>query len=114
MGLQRESERRHNPRLVVAIEAYISCRNDMSSAQTVLVHDISLKGMAIHSAGLSLDIGDKLCLCLSDDKVNCDTEHVINATVVNLRNSIVGLSFDSVGIYVLRDLQKLLHKERSF
>lgn len=114
MEIQSWSERRQNPRFVVAVDAYISGLNDTSSSQTVQVHDISLKGMAIHSAGLSLNIGDKISLCLSDDKRNCGMEHMITATVVNLRNNIAGLSFDSVGIYILKDLQKLLRKERTF
>lgn len=114
MGLQNRSERRQQPRFVVAIEAHLSCRNEASSAQTVLVHDISLKGMAIHANGLPLKVGDTMCLCLSGDKVNCGTEHVIEATVVNLHDNLAGLRFDSVGILVLKDLQQLLREERTF
>lgn len=114
MVSQQRIERRQHPRKVVNIEAYLSCRSEASQAKTVLVHDISLKGMAIQVNDLPLKVGDRLCLCLSGDKVNCGQEHVIETTVVNLHDSLAGLQFDSVGIHVLKDLQQLLRKERAF
>ena len=111
---QPGTERRQQPRKTVSIEIHIACHNEARPGKSVLVRDISLKGMAIEVDGLSLDVGDKLCLCLSDEKVNCGSEHVIETTVVNLHGNLAGLQFDSVGIHVLKDIQQLLHEERSF
>ena len=114
MFLQTETERRQHPRKVVNIEVHLSCHNDSNSDKTVLIYDISLKGMSIQTSGLSLGIGDKLCFCLSREQGSCGQEHVIETTVVNLHDNLAGLQFDSVGIHVLKDIQQLLRNERSF
>lgn len=113
MNPQIRTERRQYPRKIVNIKVHVS-GEDSGPNMTVSVRDISLQGMAIQTTGLSVNIGDKLRMCLSGELLDCGLEHIIETTVVNLHDGIAGLRFDSVGIYVLKDIQQLLRGERSF
>lgn len=109
-----QTEQRQHPRKVVNITVHLSCHNNAFTSCSASVRDLSLKGMALQVRGLALAIGDKVCICLSDANAHCGAEHLIEASVVNLRDDFAGLQFESVGIFVLKDIQQLLREERSF
>jgi c-di-GMP-binding flagellar brake protein YcgR len=108
------SERRDFPRKRVEVTVSLSCADEVATSHTFAVCDISLSGMAIHSATLMPRVGDNLCLCFSAERQRCGQDHVIEATVVRLHQEVVGLRFDSVGIHVLKDIQRLLRNGRLF
>ncbi|MEN8170632.1 MAG: PilZ domain-containing protein [Pseudomonadota bacterium] len=109
-----ESERRQCPRKLVDIKVSLSCGDASAPAHTVSVSDISLSGIAIHSENLVLQVGEQLCLCLSPKPEQCSRDHIIEATVVHLRQGMIGVHFDSVGVSILKDIQQLLSGERYF
>lgn len=114
MSLIAESERRQHPRRRVEIEVSLSCNEARAGSHTFAVYDISLSGMAIHSETLAPQLGDMLCLCLSEKRDQCSQDHMIEATVVRLEQGLVGIRFDSVGIHILKDIQRLLRDGRTF
>lgn len=107
-------ERRRHPRARVEIAVSLTCKNEAAANHIFSVYDISLSGMAIHSESMSPQLGDTLCLCLSEQQQTCSRDHVIEATVVQLHEDIVGIRFDSVGIHILKDIQRLLREGRRF
>jgi hypothetical protein len=109
-----EYDRREYPRKLLEIEVSLSLSSGLIDRHSVAVHDISLSGMAIHPGALELHGGDKLFLCLSEKVEQCTRDHVIEATVVRLYQGLAGIRFDSVGIHVLTDIQRLLRDERIF
>lgn len=114
MQVTAGNERREHPRKLIDIKAFISLSSASKDHYLVSVHDISLSGMAINPGPLTLHEGDKLCLCLSGGIDKCLQEHLIEATVVNLRQGLVGVRFDSVGIHILQDIHRLLRSSRNF
>jgi hypothetical protein len=98
----------------VEIAVSLSCTEDSSRGHIFSVYDISLSGMAIHSDTQEPEVGDTLCLCLSERRDECSRDHVIEATVVHAHHDHVGIRFDSVGIHILKDIQRLLRDGRSF
>lgn len=105
-------ERRQQPRKLITIDVVLSCKAASTERYTVGVHDLSLTGMAIYPGDLALTTGDSLCICLSAAAAQCDMDHVIEATVVHRHAEYVGIRFDSVGIHVLKDIQRLLRHHR--
>jgi c-di-GMP-binding flagellar brake protein YcgR len=114
MQSRAEPEQRHHPRARVEIAVSLTCKNDEAANHTFTIRDISLSGMAIHSQTMSPQLGDTLCLCLSEHRDQCSRDHVIEATVVHLHQEYVVIRFDSVGIHILRDIQRLLRNGRVF
>ena len=109
-----EKERRQHPRRLVELEVSVACKTEVSASHTFVVYDISLSGMAIHSESHEPQLGDTLCLCLSTQREPCSEDHIIEATVVHKHQGLVGIRFDSVGIHVLKDIQRLLRGGRTF
>ena len=103
-----QHERRRHPRTLVEINVSLSCNGEDDDIHLFSVYDISLSGMAIYSETKSPEVGDKLCLCLSGREEACSRDHVIEATVVHCHDDHVGIRFDSVGVLILKDLQRLL------
>lgn len=114
MTATAEIERRKHPRARVDIAVKLSCTEDRRDTHRFSVYDISLSGMAIHSETLTPKVGDRLCLCLSEMHGSCTPDHVIEATVVHSQPDHVGIRFDSVGIHILKDIQRLLRDARCF
>ncbi len=114
MALTASDERRQQARQVVEVEAFLACADDTASQHTFSIHDISLSGMAISSDTAEPDVGDTLCLCLSENTRNCSRDHIIEATVMHRNNGTLGIRFDSVGVHVLKDIQRLLREGRKF
>lgn len=108
------SERRKYPRVLVEITVSLSCTSDNNDTHIFSVYDISLSGMAIYSETLMPAVGDRLCLCLSEMEGECSRDHVIEATVMHSQHDYVGIRFDSVGVLILKDIQRLLRDGRSF
>lgn len=108
------SERRQHIRKQVEIEVFLTCDEKDKQGIRVAVHDISLSGMAIYPGTLKLQLDDTLYLCFSGPGGECSQEHIIAATVVHLRQGMVGMRFDSIGVSVLNDLHQLLRDERVF
>ena len=114
MFQEHKSERRRYPRKLVEINVSLSCSDNSSQVHTFSVYDISLNGMAIHSDSLIPKMGEQLCLCLSPKPKKCSHDHVIEATVVHVKQGMVGIQFDSVGVHILKDIQQLLGDKRYF
>lgn len=114
MHLSADEERRQQPRRKVVVDAYLACADQPSEHHLFSIHDISLSGMAISSATTAPSLGDTLCLCLSENRENCSPDHIIKATVVHSHNGIIGIHFNSVGIHILKDIQRLLREGRRF
>jgi len=114
MQVTTGKERREHQRKLIDIKAFLSYSATNSDSLTVSIHDISLSGMAINPGPLTLKVDDKLRLCLSGTIEQCNQEHIIEATVVNLRQGLVGVRFDSVGIHILEDIHRLLRASRNF
>ncbi len=112
--MESEKERRKDQRILVEIAVSLSCTEDSGCAHIYSVYDISLSGMAIHSDTHKPEVGDTLCLCLSEMREGCSRDHVIEATVVHVNHDYVGIRFDCVGIHILKDIQRLLRGGRSF
>lgn len=114
MLLKASDERRKQPRHVIEVEAYLACSDELSEQHTIIIHDISLSGMAISSSTIQPQVGDQLFLCLSEIRNNCSPDHIIEATVVHRHSGIMGIRFDSVGIHILKDIHRLLREGRNF
>lgn len=112
MELQRE--RRRETREWVEIDVFLSCERGGEQPERYSVQDMSLNGMALKTTADELQIGEKMCLCLPGVMQPCSSDHVIEASVVHRRKGMAGIRFDSVGISILKDLQRLLHGERTF
>jgi c-di-GMP-binding flagellar brake protein YcgR len=108
------SERRQHPRRRVEIDVAVAGGDKGREALTFAVHDISLSGMAIVSEAHAPEVGKRLSLCLSERREQCSPDHIIEATVVRHHQGLVGIRFDSVGIHILKDIQRLLRDERKF
>lgn len=114
MRLMASDERRQHPRQVVELEAFLACADAREAQHTFSVHDVSLSGMAISSVSIEPEVGETLCLCLSENAENCSRDHIIEATVMHRDNGILGIRFDSVGIHILKDIHRLLREGRNF
>lgn len=114
MHLTAGVERRQQPRYRVEVEAYLACADKPSEHHIFSIQDISLSGMALSSATAEPQVGDTLCLCLSENRENCSPDHIIEATVMHRHNGIIGVCFNSVGIHVLKDIHRLLREGRRF
>ena len=114
MSLTAEKGRRQHPRTLVEIAVSLSCADKADGGHIFSVYDISLSGMAIHSDTLQPAMGDTLCLCLSEMRDQCSRDHIIEATVIHRHHGHVGIRFDSVGIHILQDIQRLLRPNRTF
>lgn len=115
MGRKMVAEdRRQYTRKRVEVEVLISCSDNPAAGERVAVYDISLSGMAIHPGSRCLEEGRQLCLCLSRKQGECSPDHQIVGTVMHTNKGLVGIRFDSVGIQVLRDIQRLLRDGRIF
>ncbi len=114
MSLTAENGRRQHPRTLVEIPVSLSFADKEDGGHIFSVYDISLSGMAIYSDTLHPEVGDTLCLCLSEMRDQCSRDHVIEATVVHRQHDHVGIRFDSVGIHILKDIQRLLRSGRTF
>jgi len=108
------NERRQHRRSEVQVEVLVRCREKRTEGSKVTVHDISLSGMAFYPGTLTFNLEDKLCLCFAHQQIECSKEHVIEATVVHVNKGIVGVRFDSVGVNILKDIQRLLKDVRIF
>ncbi len=111
---EHESERRRYPRKRLEVNVSLSCRDASAQTHTFTVYDISLSGMAIYSDSVIPKLGEQLSLCLTPKPEKCSRDHVIEATVVHLKNGMVGINFDSVGVLILKDIQDLLSDQRYF
>ena len=114
MSLTAEIGRRQHPRKLVEIAVSLSSADKADGGHIFSVYDISLSGMAIHSDTLQPDVGDTLCLCLSEMSDDCSRDHIIEATVIHRQHDHVGIRFNSVGIHILKDIQRLLRAGRTF
>lgn len=109
-----EGDRRRHTRKRVDIHIAVMDRARGNEVHSVAVHDISLSGMAIFSDTYMPELGDALALCLSETAESCSPDHVIEATVVRRSEGVTGICFDSVGILILKDIQRMLRDERNF
>ena len=114
MHLSAVEERRQQPRHRVEINAYLACVDKPSEHHIFSIHDISLSGMAISSTTAEPQVDDTLCLCLSENRDNCSPDHIIEATVMHRHGGIIGVKFNSVGVQILKDIQRLLREGRKF
>lgn len=114
MPLTAENGRRRHPRTLLEVAVSLSCADKADGDHIFSVYDISLSGMAIHSDTLEPAVGDTLCLCLSEMRDQCSRDHIIEATVIHQHHGHVGIRFDSVGIHILKDIQRLLRAGRTF
>ena len=108
------SERRKHPRVLVEITVSLTCSGDNNDTHIFSVYDISLSGMAIYSETSMPAVGERLCLCLAEMQGDCSRDHIIDATVMHSQPDYIGIRFDSVGVHILKDIQRLLRDGRSF
>ena len=114
MQVMVQQERRRLGRRALHIEVYLEAPGDGGLSHQFLIHDISLNGMALQSESIVPEVGASLTLCMAATGRGCEADHLIEARVMHVEGRRIGVQFNTVGVHVLQDIQRLFREARTF